>query len=514
MSRLFTTFTSGLSRAARDAYRRFDGGYTSKKNNGAEESLTAYGVDNFAYRESLLRARAYLPSANKGYREKILTELGRPCKGALVPYYNGFKAVVGVHANALGGSLDEIGLVTPKDEPLPPVVDDVIHRIARWSNLDGRMQEITTLTANQGTTGIRVVGEDSRIYLDFDHPRYIADGDVEEDNRGNVINILLKYKMYYQEFLGGDYQEVDVEEWIGKDRFSKLVGGVQQLTPDEQVNRLGVCPYVVMRHDKRKDEVMGVHAYAGSEIPINSINWALSQLDSATARVMSETVLMGGAGEAPDYFKLGGLNVFYTKLAQGVPPPIYESIVPQLAISEVAEVIAQNIDYLKTNQPELVLTDLKLLAGTSGETLAQLKDRAEAAILKSRRNYEDALTRAIQIGMSLGILQGIWDLGTGTGTAEAADRAYDDGQGIEAFRFRKRPALPMSSYQKVEEAKAAHADKGARIDLMAKADGLVDRITNLVDNGGYTLAEATKIAKRQQEEASLEDPGDGEEEEV
>jgi hypothetical protein len=337
-----------------------------------------------------------------------------------------------------------------------------------------------TLVANQGTAGIRVVSEggaDPRVYLRFDHPGKIID--VEEDARGNWVNVLLRYPAYYAENLGEPTTRVEIEELIGKQRFSQFVDGAQQLEPDQQRNALGICPYVPIRHTRRNGELFGRHAYDGSERAIHGINWGLSQVDEATARAIQTTLFMTGAGDPPDPITLGWLTAIYVKLANGTPPPDMKYITPQLEIGPVGEFITGNIEKLYTRQPELILNALKLLSGTSGETLAQVLKPVEAAVLRARRMYEDSVVRAIQIALSSGVLLGLWNLGTGTGTADAADRAYDDGQGVEA--------LSPTTAQQIAQATADNADKTAKVALMAQAENVTGLSQNEVLRlGGYT----------------------------
>jgi hypothetical protein len=73
------------------------------------------------------------------------------------------------------------------------------------------------------------------------------------------------------------------------------------------------------------------------------------------------------------------------------------------------------ISTLMERQPELLISALKALSGQSGETIAKLLIPAEAKIEHAKANYEHALKRAMQIGLSEGVRLGLWDLGTGTG---------------------------------------------------------------------------------------------------
>jgi hypothetical protein len=516
VSRLLSNFGNGLGRTAQGIYARLFAGYTTSPaardvgGGGASGRESRLSKEAYRVRDLMLDGTVYAPrrgTAGGGYLWDIQRALGKPCDAdapPILPYYNPVPAVVGCYQNAVGGRLgEELKVEDPNGDPLKRAVEDAIRRVWRWSNLDASLEELTTLVANQGTAGIRVVSEggpDPRVYLRFDHPGAIADA--EEDARGNLVNVLLRYQTYFQENLGDPYTPVEVEELIGKQRHSQLIGGVQQLEADQQRNALGVCPYVVIRHARRTGEFFGRHAYDGSEMPIHGINWGLSQVDEATARAINETVFMAGAGDAPDEMQLGRLTAMYVKLSNGVPAPEMKYIVPQLAIGETGESIVRNVELLYTRQPELILNALKLLSGTSGETLAQVLKPVEAAVLRARRMYESAIVSAVQIALSAGVLLGLWDLGTGTGTADAADRAYDGGQGPEAFRFADRPALPPTPQQMLTTAQASVADKQAKATLAKSAVAVSDR--ERLRLAGYTDAEIEQIESEKADQDVLD----------
>lgn len=503
MSRLLSNFGNGIVRVGQGIYQRLIGNYATApvmpNARGMGASSSRLVSDAYTVRDRMLEGSIYASRNSGGYLWEIQRVLGKPCDGdapPIMPYYNPVPAIVGAYQNALGGRLgEELKAETPDGEPLPTAVDDAVSRIWRWSNLDAKLEELTTLVANQGTAGIRIVGEGlgnkGRVYFQFEHPSTIADA--EEDARGNLVNVLLRYQIYYSAGLGEPYTPVQVEELIGKERFSRIIDGEETLSAAEQVNTLGVCPYHLMRHARRTGDFFGRHAYEGSELAIHGINWALSQLDEATARAINETVFMAGAGDAPTEITLGRLTAMYVKLAAGVPAPELKYIVPQLAINETGESIARNVEYLYTRQPELILNALKLLSGTSGETLAQVLKPVEAAILRARRMYEASLVSAIQIAESVGIVMGLWNLGTGTGSAEAANRAYDDGQGAEAMRFADRPALSPTVFQKIQQATADQADKQAKINLAVAAKNIPASDDERLRLAGYSQAEIDTI---------------------
>lgn len=517
MSRILTNFGTGLARAGRGIYNRL-AAYADAPavpNARSRGSAPQRLLDNaYAIRDLMLDGSVYGRWGSGGYLSDIQKALGKPCGSdapPILPYYNPVPAIVGCYQNALGGRLgEELKLERPDGKPVPKATEDAVSRIWRWTNLDAKLEELTTLVANQGTSGIRIVGEGegakARVYLQFEHPSTIADA--EEDSRGNLVNVLLRYKTYYSPSLGEPYTAVDVEEFIGKERFSRIINGEEQLEPNEQVNTLGVCPYHLMRHSRRTGDFFGRHAYEGSELAIHGINWALSQLDEATARAINETVFMAGAGDGPEEIDLGRLTAMYVKLAAGVPAPELKYIVPQLAIGETGESIIRNVELLYTRQPELILNALKLLSGTSGETLAQVLKPVESAVLRARRVYESSMVASLQIAQSVGVVMGLWNLGTGTGTAEAANRAYDDGQGPEAIRFADRSALPLTTYAKTQQAQADVADKKAKIELAAAAAkaGVSDR--ERLRLAGYTEDQIDEIEAEKAAQDVLDEEDD------
>lgn len=461
--------------------------------------------DDYDLRDKLLEGTAFLPVAQGGALKTVLKSLrpdtqGNETLNPIVGYYNPVPGIVGCYQNCLGGAFGKE--LTLADEPkVSPAVKDALAKLWRWSNLDALKSDLCQLAANQGTVGIRVVFEpgatadDSRVYLQLDRPQTIAD--VDFDARGNVTAVLLRRTDYYSPQLGFPERPVEVWEEIRKDGFSLRLNRTETLDEVQQQNPLGVCPYVLLRHDRRPGDVFGRHAYAGTERAILGINWLLSQPTEAAARALSETIFMSGSGPKPQRFPLGRVTVLYAQTAQGVPPPGYESITPQLEFDGVRNLIDQAAAFILERQPELALDTLKLFGNLSGEALAQALKRAEVSVLRARALYEDALIRALQIGLSYGVLYGLWNLGTGQGTPDAAERAYGDGAGVEAFAFAEREALPLTPAAKVQQANANEAENQAKANTAKALDGIVSRRYQLEKVLGLPPNEVTKILDEQ-----------------
>ncbi len=489
--------------ALRQGYDRLNGSYAP----APVRSVADTRITDYDRRDMMLDGTIYNPvrrSGGGGALRHILQDLGKPCdeaKNTIVGYFHPTRAIVDCYANTLTGSFGNELVPEIDGKPVKPAVADALSRLWRWSNLDAYKTSLTELAANQGTVGIRVVtlfpdkkkpNRQPRVFLDFDHPKDIID--VESDERGNPINVLLEYEVFHSPAIGEPERAVKVREIIGKDRHSKEFEGVEQLTPEQQVNQLGVCPYVVLRHDQKHGEFFGRHAYYGSERAIHGINWGLSQLDESVWQHIFPTWMFSGAGPKPVKYTLNKLTALYIQDRQNHPSGTAEAITPQIAIAETVEYVRNNVEFLRERQPEMILTSLKLLSGISGETLAKVQQPVEAAIRKARSQYEDAIIRALQIGMSFGVLMRLWDIGTGMGTKEAADRAYDDGQGPEAFGFKDRPALPPSPYSQQEQARADVAAQKERFALASSASKLIGDRVELLKLAGYDDTEAERLA--------------------
>jgi hypothetical protein len=151
------------------------------------------------------------------------------------------------------------------------------------------------------------------------------------------------------------------------------------------------------------------------------------------------TWLVAAAGAAPTEFDFSGRKVIYVDQRQGGTPPMVQAMVANLDLTGALAQAKFQLDAIEDKLPELKATAGRFLSGQSGETVAELRKPAEEKIQAARDLSEDALVRAQKIAVSWGILLGIFDVGTGTESREAADRAFRDG--FEDHKFNKRPML-------------------------------------------------------------------------
>lgn len=466
--------------------------------------------DQFARNKSMLDNAFYLAGTDGGFLEEVLDEVfglrGVDAEGIRIGgHYNPVRNIVDAYQNVFRGKWgQEIKPAdTVDDKPVNPAIIDPLRSVWRWSNLDTQKQIMQEWAANLGTVGLRIVAKASddrsqrRVSIQLDHPGTIVDFD--EDDRGNVTAVLLRWKALAGD-LGERRRDVEVEELITKDEYVRSINGKKTTT----TNELGVCPYVILRHRDSGHE-FGDWSYKGSENIIHQVNWLIGNQGESIVEHIWPTWFATAGGNGPEEFTLGRQKVSYVKTVPDTPPPSLAPLVAALDQSGTREFWLEIISTLMERQPELLISALKALSGQSGETIAKLLIPAEAKIEHAKANYEHALKRAMQIGLSEGVRLGLWDLGTGTGTAKAADRAYQ--QGKEEFEFSPRRPLPETVFDKLEEAKAQDAAAASKVDLMVKAEGVTSLSRKEVLRiGGFDEKQIAQIeAEKVAEDSSLED---------
>lgn len=466
--------------------------------------------DQFARNRAMLENAFYLSGVEGGFLEEVLDEVfglrGVDADGIRIGgNYNPVRNIVDAYQNVFRGKWGRE--IKPADEvdgePINPALPEALRSVWRWSNLDTQKQVMQEWAANLGTVGLRIVAKadpdpaQRRVSIQIDHPGTIVDFD--EDDRGNVTAVLLRWNALFGD-LGERRRDVKVEELITKDKFVRSINGRKEETP----NDLGVCPYVILRHRDDGHE-FGRWAYAGSEQIIHQVNWLIGNQGDSIVEHIWPTWFATAGGNAPENFQFGRQKVSYVKTNPDTPPPSLAPLVAALDQQGTREFWLEIISTLMERQPELLISALKALSGQSGETIAKLLIPAEAKIEHAKANYEHALKRALQIGLSEGVRLGLWDLGTGRGTAEAAERAYS--QGLEEFEFAPRRPLPETVYDRIQEVTANDAESASKIDLMGKAESVTSLSRKEVLRiGGYTDEQIRAIEdEKQAEDSSLED---------
>jgi hypothetical protein len=458
--------------------------------------------DSYQRWQALYDNSIYEDQADGGFRQIILEELFGTefCDAGvrIAPIYNPVKPIVDVYQNVLLGAYGREIKVAPEFDGVPvnPKLldqrDSPIAKIWRWSNLDSEKQTFQRYSAGMGACGIRVVARGDaaiakrRVHLQFDHPGRIKDFDL--DDRGNVASVVLEYTVLAGP-LGERRHDVAVTEELTRDRFVVTWNG-EKVRDDP--NPFGFCPYVINRHVSGDGE-WGVPAFFGSEAPIHRINWLLSNLNQSVQDNIFATWFATASGPPPSVMDLGRNRVAYVKTEAGGVTPSLDPLVAEIDIGGAQKLAEFQIGLVDQRQPEMIVANLRVLANISGETVGKVLKLAEQAILRARDKYQSSLYRAMQMGMSEMIVMGLLDLGTGTGSLDAADRAYQIG--AENFQFNDRPALPQSSNEQIQQAQAEQTPTQMKLANAKSAGGIVDEQEQL-RIAGYMDDEIAQIMER------------------
>lgn len=429
---------------------------------------------DYAMWESAYANTIYDLQANGGFREVVLKyHLGIDCTPAstdvplLIGYYNPVKQIVDVYQNMLPGQYGvDISVAEKVDgKPVNPVLidpqKDPLGLLWRQSNLDTTKQVLQRWGANLGTVGMRVVGrtadqpQDRRVTVQFDHPSRIVDYAV--DDRGNATRVRLEYIQTIG--FAKEARDVEVVEEYDEESFSITYDDAQQLEPEQRVNPLGFCPYVVYRFDDDGKGGFGRPCHDGTQVIIDAINWALTNQGESIYEHEWPQWFLTASGPAPVQVNMGKGKVWYVPTVAGGVPPSAEAIVPQIDYASVSEFIDKRKAEVRERQPETALGSLETVSGLSGESYAKLLLSTEQKVMAARTNLQHALKRAAQMAFSYQILYGMTDFGTGTGSRESADRAFDAGK--LDFEFAPAPVLPLTA-----------ADKSLQIDVETKRRGI------------------------------------------
>lgn len=392
----------------------------------------------------------YDSTTNGGQRDNINRDLGNAAAADLSGLFNPIAAVVDLYLHTLSGEFgNQIRIETKNPRLVEP-----INRIWQWSNINIEKQRLCRLPATHGCCGIRIVARDDddplkrRVYLKPEHPSVIRD--IELDDRGNVEAVQLEYTITTG--LAEKQEVILIREEMTKERFTswRIENGTAYpfdlftMTTNgewsDYENPYGIVPYVLLRHE-HDGSIWGRNAFYRARPPLDRLNALLSHIDVQIHKHVNGVLFVAAAGAPPSEIDLSGLKVAYvdTSRSQTAPPPFMEWMVADLDLAGALAQAQEQRSIIEDMLPELKAVHGRFISGQSGETITELRKPAEDRIALARTNYEDALVRSQEIALTCGIVMGLWDIGTGTGTIDAAERAYRGG--FEDHTFNKRPLL-------------------------------------------------------------------------
>lgn len=415
-----------------------------------------------------------------GYRKFINDRLGPDAKvGGLTGLYNPVERAADTYQYVFDGRFGNEIKIDPKlDDDKTPVnkkILEPIEQIWKWSNMTEEVELLDRYTPVLGSCGLRVVMENNpavnnrRVYLSVEHPNVIRD--VETDARGNITQLVIEYDR-----LEGSMREEDPQEWhsyveyMSKDVFWMQRDGdwwnmntnsaVDTREEAEVTNLAGFVPYVIVRH-RNVGSTFGVPCFYGQEEKIDHINALATHLAHQVHRHVTATWLLEAGGPPPNFVELGDMNIVYIQRELGQTNAArLEAMVANLNLEQAGGLIDRLQTQLSNSMPELTATDGEFLSHQSGGTVAHLRTPAEQRLTKGRASYESAVVKAQKMALSLGIIYGLWDVGTGMGSRRAADEAFDTGK--LDHRFNKRALFPLTTDEKLSMAKAEQAQAAAR----------------------------------------------------
>ncbi len=273
------------------------------------------------------------------------------------------------------------------------------------------------------------------------------------NDRANVEAIDLEYPRTLG--IGDDQQVITIRERLEPDIIQtwRVDSGERlipyDLTTDEDngplsayPNALGIVPYVIVRHE-HDGTAWGRNAFARARTSIDRLNALLSHIGVQIHRHVRAKWFIAASGQAPEDIDMGDLSVAYVDTRGTTGSTTIQPLVAPLDLAGAIAQARMQQELVEDMLPELKATAGNFLSGQSGDTVAELRKPAEDRLALARTNYEDGFERACKIAVSYAILLDIVDLGTGTGTREAADAAYR--QGREDFRLNDRPLLGAQS---------------------------------------------------------------------
>lgn len=410
---------------------------------------------NYARWDSYYENTIYDQTSAGGWRDELNQELGGAACADLDGLYNPVRTAVNLYLHVFGGAFGDEITIEPEGKATQALVD-AIGLVWKASNMTIARQSLCRIAARSGLAGIRIVADPDRrhVYLKIEHPRIIRD--VQLDQRGNVTAIQLEYDITIG--LAEAATVITIREEMTKAAFKTwrvdsptLGGDSPSLVPYDMttmtdngpraviINTLGVVPYVLCYHEQSQDDDWGLNCFSHATRAIDRLNAQISHVDIQIHRTVKSKWLVAAAGQPPQEFDMSDMTIVYIDTSGQPGTPEVQPMIAPLDLSGALAQSQHQLALIEDRLPELKATQGRFLAGQSGETIAELRKPAEEAILLARGNYEDSMIRAQQIAVSWGILLGFWNVGTGSGTREAADRAYRDG--FEDHKFNKRPAM-------------------------------------------------------------------------
>lgn len=306
---------------------------------------------------------------------------------------------------------------------------DAMEAILKMSNFQGSKPAMLRGYALYGDSFIRVRGDESKVYFEDISPFWVTD--FSEDSRGFLTTLRIdiptddenRNPILYTEYWDKDSQTLKI--WYSHASPTSPIATLGTPTETIPFSEMGV-DFIPVVHTKFRDtgDARGKSAvyHALDKIVeanrlttelhdmlfrFNRPKWAVrptSPLDKTGRPIVPPTMTTQTEEELED-----GLGEFYTLPAGSEIDPL----IPQINYADALAILNAQMDELEQELPELryySIQDSNLSGKAIKMLLAGAVDRAEEA----RNNFLSSLSRMLEIGLTIGIYNGLFPASLGT----------------------------------------------------------------------------------------------------
>lgn len=486
----------------------------------SKKTLTPFGTPWVEYQPDLLQLIAkrqlsfkeicerleeyYFSNGLYRQTEKGLRDLGF-WRDGLRPLRNPTSRVVEFYvAHLWPGRLGrELQIEAPNQAIMGPLA-----QMWQWSGWERQKELAARWGALFGNLFIKVAEVGGpKVILQLIHPGDVAE--VKHDARGNVVYIRIDTPF--------DVQDPETGEWAGhyQTEIWDLIGDSMRLWDYEAGE--GVKDYGELGEPRESLSISGdlgldfvpvIHGKAadlGFDFGMPPIWPALDKIDELNQLVTglharlgrhtkptwavtsNQQTPSGKAIPAPVFLRKssrvtgrddGALEIGGERFISLPSQTDIKTLVPNINYGAILEVINAQRDDIREDLPELKYGNLHELgtSNLSGRAIRLLLSDAVDRVHKMRGAYEDALTRAHKIGLTIGQKRGIW---AGLGSYEAGDFEH---------RFAPRDVIARTEYEKAEITKLRVASN-VPLEVALSWEGFTEE-----------QIEAVRLALKQEEE--------------
>jgi hypothetical protein len=313
-------------------------------------------------------------------------------------------------------------IVTANDRIIDP-----IQKVWKWSNLSSLKQVMIRQLAGQGDLFIYVTQntERTRVYFQVIEPMYITEFSVDE--RGNLTMVRVDTPIVEKD---RNVTRTEIWDANGYRLWKQFMGfpsvGFNLGSPQESVPLSGFgIDFVPFVHAKFKDvgELRGDCCFMSALDKIDEANRIASRLHQMLFRYNKPIWAVSSSGTDPSGRPLPPpalptLNA-QSKLEVGDDSMIslpgmtkMESLVPAIDYAGALAILRDHVTELERDLPELAYSRLHEQGNMSGKAIRLMLSDAVSKAKEARGNFEQALSRADQMALTIGSNLSLWDAGS------------------------------------------------------------------------------------------------------